>query len=59
MSKDKTQKKKLKAQVKAAKKRSEIPTQTSSKWYKNPDWIRAIAAIVSIVIAILGLLWIR
>ena len=82
--KEKMEKKRLKAQVKAEKARAkaglpsessqkeELPPETSLseqvpeskpqpksekiKWYKNPDWVRAIVAIITLFVMVITLL---
>lgn len=41
--------------LQSTKTHSEIP-QKEIPWYKNPDWIRAIAAVVGIILMVIGLL---
>lgn len=68
--KSKAEKKRLKAQKKLAKTKAKysVPKpvvvkqeikQEKVKWYKNPDWVRAVASIVAIVLTILGYLYFR
>ena len=57
----KMEKKRLKAQVKAEKARAKsvqpVPLDSAKaiSWYKDPNWIRAIIAIVALVVAIITL----
>lgn len=53
MGKDKIAKKKAKAKIKAQKK----GITTSEKWYQNPDWIRAIVAIIALIVTIIGIIY--
>ena len=64
----KEEEKRLKAGIKVEKKRAEldkvkskysVPETKTGKWYKNPDWVRAIASIIAIVLTILGFLYFR
>jgi len=61
--KSKTEKKRLKAQAKLEKARAKYsvpePVQKKVKWYKNPDWIRAIAAIIAIILTVVGFFYLR
>jgi len=61
--KSKALKKKLKAEAKLAKARTKYsiqkPVQIKQKWYKNPDWVRAIASIIAIILTVLGFLYFR
>ena len=62
--KNKTEKKKLKAQSKLAKTKAkynfpELAEPVKTKWYKNQDWIRAIADVIGIMLTILTILFFR
>jgi len=59
--KAKAEKKRLKAQAKIAKARAKysVPEPVQKKWYKNPDWIRAIAAVIAIILTVIGLFYFR
>ncbi len=57
--KSKALKKRAKAEKKLAKARAKYGAPATKKWYKNPDWIRAIAAIIAIVLTLIGLLFFR
>ncbi len=57
MSKDKTKKKRLKAEKKLAKSRVKYPK--TNRWYKNPDWIRAIVSIIAIALTVIGFFYFR
>ena len=55
MGKNKTAKKKAKAKIKARKK----GITASEKWYKNPDWVRAIVAIIALIVTIIGIFYLK
>lgn len=63
----KAEKKKAKAEAKKAKAEAEktqpeketniiLPGKEEKPWYKNPGWLRAIVAMVSVAVAVIGLL---
>ncbi len=62
--KEKIEKKKAKAEVKKAKAEAKPKKETNiffsekseKPWYKDPGWLRAIAAIISVVVAVIGIL---
>ena len=63
MGKDKVEKKRLKAQVKAEKARIKAgddpasPSQQAhpNPWYKDPNWVRVIIALATLIVTILAL----
>ena len=66
--KAKLEKKRAKAQLKIEKARAksglapgsqkaQYPMSAENKWYRNPSWIRAIVAIISLVVMIIALLF--
>ena len=62
--KAKLDKKRMKAQLKAEKakakagfdSKSQGPHENIKPWYKDPNWIRAVIAIATLVVAIIALL---
>ena len=60
----KLEKKRLKAQVKAEKARvrsgqlpDTVPISERAPWYRDPNWVRAIVAIVSLFVMIITLVF--
>ena len=60
--KAKQEKKRLKAQTKAEKARAKYgttpvtPATQSVRWYKDPNWVKAIVAIASLIVMIIALI---
>ncbi|MFO7872552.1 MAG: hypothetical protein R6U26_02805 [Candidatus Undinarchaeales archaeon] len=63
----KTEKKKAKAEAKKTKAEAEkikskketnifFSNKSEKPWYKDPGWLRAIAAIISVIVAVIGIL---